>query len=89
MSAATRVLRPYRGRLATFGATSFAMGLVEAAFLVVITRSLISVTDTDASLDAPIVGDLTLGRAALVAAVLIVARLALGLVAVHLQTGLT
>ncbi|MFZ9986097.1 MAG: ABC transporter ATP-binding protein, partial [Ilumatobacteraceae bacterium] len=65
------------------------MGLVEAAFLVVITRSLITVTDTDSALDLPVLGDLDLSQAALVAAVLVIARLTLGLVAVRLQTGLT
>jgi len=88
-SATNSILRPYRARLAAFGALSFLMGLVEAAFLVVITRSLITVTDTDTALDLPVLGDLDLSQAALVATVLVVARLALGLVVVRLQTGLT
>ena len=88
-SATNSILQPYRARLAAFGALSFLMGLVEAAFLVVITRSLITVTDTDSALDLPVLGDLDLSQAALVAAVLVIARLALGLVAVRLQTGLT
>jgi ATP-binding cassette subfamily B protein len=88
-SATSSILRPYRVRLAAFGALSFLMGLVEATFLVVITRSLITVTDTDTALDLPVLGDLDLSQAALVATVLVVARLALGLVVVRLQTGLT
>lgn len=82
-------LQPFRGRLASFGVNSFVMGLVEASFLVVITRSILHVADTDSALDVPALGVVTLGEAALVAAVLIAARLVLGLVSVRLQTGLT
>ncbi|MDA3025564.1 MAG: ABC transporter ATP-binding protein [Actinomycetota bacterium] len=82
-------LQPFRGRLALFGLNSFVMGLVEASFLVVITRSILSVADSDTTLDVPAFGVVTLGEAAVVAAVLIVLRLVLGLVSVRLQTGLT
>ena len=82
-------LQPFRGRLALFGVNSFASGLVEASFLVVITRSILSVADSETSLDVPALGELTLGEAAVVAVVLIAARLVLGLISVRLQTGLT
>ncbi len=87
--AASTILQPFRGRLAAFGVNSFTIGLVEATFLVVITRSILSVADSDTSLDLPFLGDATMSKAAVVAAVLIAARLVLGLVSVRLQTGLT
>jgi ABC-type multidrug transport system fused ATPase/permease subunit len=83
------LLRPYRARLVGFGIDAFAMGLVEAAFLVVITRGILAIADDDTVLDLPVLGEGGIARAAAVAAILVAARFVLGFVAVRLQTSLT
>ena len=82
-------LQPFRARLAAVGLNSFALGLVEASFLVIVTRSIITIADADTPLDLPVLGDPSLGGAAAAAAVLVAVRLVLGLIGVRLQTQLT
>lgn len=86
--AIAEILGPFRRRIAAFGGASFVTGLLEALFLVVVTRSALAVADGENSLT--LVGDRrsSIAEASAVAAGLLVVRLAAGFVTVRLQTGL-
>jgi len=87
-SAIADTFAPFRWRVAAVALCSFAASLLEAALLVLVTRSILAIAADESSFG--VVGDraLTIGEAAGAAAVLLVARLLLATSAIRLQTTL-
>ena len=88
--AISRLLGPYRARISAVALTSFAAGLLEAAFLVIVTRGILAIADGAATVDLGFGSDanLTISESAVVAAILLATRLLAGLLAIRLQTTL-
>lgn len=80
------LLAGWRLRLALLAMTSFGAGLSEALFLVLVTRAIFSITKGSGVLEVWNGHELSIHQAALVAAALVVVRVALALVGVR-QTG--
>ncbi len=83
-----QILGPFRRRIAAFGFSSFLTGLLEALFLVVVTKSALAVADGQTQIG--LIGDrqASIAEGALVALGLLAVRLGTGFVTVRLQTGL-
>lgn len=83
-----RLVRPWRGRVATLVAVSFISGLLEALFLVVVTRTALAVAD-DRERTGLLAGqEFSVTVALIIAGVLLVAKLVTALVGVWSSTGL-
>ncbi|MFM8946686.1 MAG: ATP-binding cassette domain-containing protein [Actinomycetota bacterium] len=85
--AVSTLVRPYRLRIAAVALASFAAGLLEAAFLVLVTRAILAIAADESSFEL-VNSTLTIGAATGLAGVLLTGRLVLGVAAVHLQTSL-
>jgi ATP-binding cassette subfamily B protein len=83
------VVARYRAQMGALAAVSFTGGLLEAAFLVIITGVAMAMMDDRAEV-GPILGStLSIGSALLVGTAILVARLALSLVGVRISAHLT
>jgi ATP-binding cassette subfamily B protein len=82
------MVRPHRTRLAGLALSAFAGGAAEAAFLVVITRVGLAVAEGDDATSVIAGWEVSVGTAVGAAAVLVAARLLLGLLVAKLSTGL-
>lgn len=85
--AVSTLVRPYRLRIAAVALASFTAGLLEAGFLVLVTRAILAVAADESSFDI-VNSTLTIGEAAGLAGALLAGRFVLGGAAVHLQTSL-
>ena len=83
-----QLVRPHRGRVAVLAATAFVGGAIEAAFLVIITRTALAIANGDDDFGVLAGRSASLAAAVLVAALLLVARLALGLAGVRVSADL-
>lgn len=81
-----RIAGPEWQRLSVFGVCTLIAGLLEAFFLVIVTRSALAVADAADRVDLPVFGSSTIGRAAGLGVIVLVVRLALGYAAVALQS---
>ena len=87
-SAVASTFAPFRGRVAAVALCSFTASLLEAALLVLVTRSILAIAADESSFSVVSDRFLTIGEAAGATAVLLVARLALATSAIRLQTTL-
>jgi ABC-type multidrug transport system fused ATPase/permease subunit len=83
-----QLVAPHRGRVALLASTSFLGGVVEAGFLVVVTRTALAIADSEESFGLFAGRTATVASAVVIAAVLLVLRLVLALVTVRVATGL-
>lgn len=80
--------RPYRGKVVSLSGVSFIGGAIEAAFLVVVTRTALAIADGKASLGVLAGWTLPVGGAVAFAAALLVVRLGLQLLGVSFSASL-
>lgn len=85
--AVASLIRPYRTRIGAVALASFAAGLLEAAFLVLVTRAILAVAADESTFDL-LDSNLTIADAMGLAAALLAGRLILGVAAVQMQTRL-
>ena len=84
-----RLVTPHKSRVLVLAAGSFFGGAVEAAFLVVITRTALAVADGDDSFGVLAGLYMSVGAAIAVAGALLIGRLGLALLCVRASTSLT
>ena len=84
-----RLVTPHKSRVLVLAAASFFGGAVEAAFLVVITRTALAVADGDDSFGVLAGLYMSVGAAIAVAGALLIVRLGLALLCVRASTSLT
>jgi len=85
--AVASLIRPYRLRIGAVALSSFAAGLLEAGFLVLVTRAILAVAADESTFNI-VESTLTIGEAAGLAGVLLAGRLVLAVAAVRMQTSL-
>lgn len=87
-----RLLGPYRVLIGAVALASFAAGLLEAGFLIVVTRGILAVADGEPTIAVGALGGsdhtVTIGQGVAISAAILGARFVVGLIAVQLQTSL-
>lgn len=83
-----RLVWPWRGRVATLVAVSFVSGLLEALFLVVVTRTALAVADDQERTGLLAGREFSVTMALVIAGILLVTRLAMTLIGVVASTSL-
>jgi ATP-binding cassette, subfamily B, bacterial len=82
------LVRPYKARVASLAALSFASGSVEALFLVVVTRTALAIAEGRNGMGVVAGWGLTTAGALAVAGALLATRFALALLNIRVSTGL-
>ena len=86
----SRAIRDIAGpqwrRLAVFGVATLVAGLLEAFFLVIVTRGALAIADGAQSVELPLVGSRSIAGASALGALALAARFVLGYAAVTLQS---
>ncbi|MBU3689404.1 MAG: ABC transporter ATP-binding protein [Acidimicrobiales bacterium mtb01] len=83
-----RILGPYRGRITIVALGSFVAALLEATFLVIVTRGILALADGRSTVELIGGRSASISRAAMVGLLLLAARLVSSLVAAHRQNSL-
>ncbi len=88
IEAINTVTRPFRARIALFSACTFGVGLLEAFFLVVVTRAALAIANGQDVVGVTRNVELSIAQAALAGLALLVIRFALYYITARVQTGL-
>ena len=86
--AVRQIVGPFRSRIMVFGLSTFGVGLFEAAFLVVVTRSALAIADGNDVVGVTKGVSTSIPRAILICSALLVLRIVLSYATVRVQTGL-
>jgi len=89
IKAVDTVTKPFRARIAIFAACTFGVGLLEALFLVVITRAALAIANGSDIVGVTRNVELTITETALVGLIVLAVRFALYYVTARVQSGLT
>ena len=84
-----QIVGPFKARMATFGLCTLGVGLIEAFFLVVVSRVGLAIADGVTTVGVTRGVEGTISEALLICAALLVVRLAFSFMMVRIQTGLT
>ena len=84
-----QIVGPFKSRMAIFGLCTFGVGLLEAFFLVVVTRTGLAIADGVSTVGVTRGVEATIGEAILICAGLLLVRLFLNYLMIRVQTGLT
>ena len=84
-----QIVGPFKSRMAIFGLCTFGVGLLEAFFLVVVTRTGLAIADGTVTVGVTRGVEATIGEAIGICGVLLVVRFALNFLMIRVQTGLT
>ncbi len=88
-AAVKAIVHPYRGRIIAFAATSFAGGALEAAFLIVVTRVALAITNGKSRAGLFAARELPISTAIVLAGALVLLRLGVGAIAAYQATDLS
>lgn len=84
-----QIVGPFKARMAIFGSCTFGVGLLEAFFLVVVTRIGLAIADGVTTVGVTRGVETTIGKAAIICGGILAARFALSFLMVKVQVGLT
>lgn len=84
-----QIVGPFKSRMAIFGLCTFGVGLLEAFFLVVVTRTGLAIADGTTTVGVTRGLEATIGEAILTCAGLLVVRFFLNFLMIRVQAGLT
>ena len=84
-----QIVGPFKSRMAIFGVCTFGVGLLEAFFLVVVTRTGLAIADGVSTVGVTRGVEATIGEAILICAGILVIRLFLHFLMIRVQAGLT
>jgi ABC-type multidrug transport system fused ATPase/permease subunit len=84
-----QIVGPFKSRMAIFGLCTFGVGLLEAFFLVVVTRTGLAIADGVTTVGVTRGVEATIGEAILICAGLLVVRFIFSFMMIRIQTGLT
>ena len=83
-----QIVGPFKSRVAIFGLSTFGVGLLEAAFLVVVTRSALAITNGERTVGVTRGVSVSVAEAVLICSTLLALRLLMSYATVRVQTGL-